>query len=112
MKYFCRDKKPINYELWWAYMLDPVYVFVDRHVYGTTDVCTSWIGMQTEYDSKPILWCSIVRRWDGSCPIVNMAVWSDWDTTLEGVKALHINLAKEIGIPFGETRKHPIKKGR
>lgn len=105
MRYFDRSVQEIDYDQWWQHMHNPKYVMIDRHFFGQTDICTSWLGLQTDYDQLPVMWVTMVRKFEmNDTPQLNMVVWSSSKTSLEEVSELHINLAKEIGMPFGETQ--------
>ena len=61
MRYFDRDAKEITYDQWWKHTLDPKYTKIARHSYGSTDVISQWLGLQSEFDARPILWCVFSR---------------------------------------------------
>lgn len=99
MRYFSKDAKEITYEEWWKNILDHTYCRVARNVYGNTDVCTSWIGLQTSFDEFPVLFCTIVRKFEVEDPVNLMCFWHTSRFSLEEVLEFHHSQVVEVGIP-------------
>jgi intergrase/recombinase len=105
MRYFNRQAVEIDEAKWLAHTLDPLYTKVDRHSYGSTDVVSWWIGMQSPYCAKPIIWCTFLRKFDCEERNIQKAFWFTDEISLAQVRAFHKGLVMEVGIPIGVPRK-------
>ena len=106
MKYFNREGVEISEVQWMAHMRDPKYGAVRRHFYGSTDVVSSWLGMQSPYCPRPILWCTFVRKAEYDSKPIRASYWFTDEVTLEQVNAFHMSIVMEVGIPLGKKAKH------
>lgn len=101
MRYFNREAVEIDEDEWFSLTLDPKYTMVARNSYGVTDVLTQWLGIQTIYCPRPVIWCTFSRKWDDGTISYRSSFWFTDQIEIHQVLAFHKSLVMEVGIPIG-----------
>jgi hypothetical protein len=104
LRYFGKDGKEINREVWEKGIRDPKYSFVAFHAYGRCRVFTSWIGVQTSFDEAPCLF--VTQVFDGTGQEEKeWEVWHHSPRTEEEAIEWHESQAKVLRLPLTAKKK-------